>query len=100
MPLPFEYHPDAIAEATFAFDWYATQGNPTVAARFWEELVHARKAVSENPSTWTPYLSGTRCYLFRKFPYGLVYLVLDDSITGIAVCHLKRRPGYWRSRLS
>ncbi|WP_158563943.1 type II toxin-antitoxin system RelE/ParE family toxin [Jiangella anatolica] len=31
-----------------------------------------------------------------RFPYTVVYLVLDDTISVLAVAHDKRRPGYWR----
>lgn len=35
----------------------------------------------------------------RKFPYILIYAVEDenDQIQISAVCHQRRRPGYWRS---
>jgi hypothetical protein len=29
----------------------------------------------------------------------LVYIERGEKIIGIAVAHLKRRPGYWRKRL-
>jgi hypothetical protein len=34
-----------------------------------------------------------------RFPYRVVYLVVDDAIDVLAVAHAKRRPGYWRRRL-
>jgi hypothetical protein len=30
----------------------------------------------------------------------LVYIERGERIIGIAVAHLKRRPGYWRKRLT
>jgi plasmid stabilization system protein ParE len=94
----FEYHPDAIAEATEAYDWYAER-NETVAERFWEELRRARQMVTKDATSWSSYLHGTRCFLFDHYPYGLVYVERGEKIIGIAVAHLKRRPGYWRNRL-
>lgn len=35
----------------------------------------------------------------KRFPYRIVYVVIDDAIDVIAVAHAKRRPGYWRRRL-
>lgn len=95
--LPFEYHPDAIAEAIAAHAWYAEQSQHA-ADRFWKELVRARNMVTQRPQGWTPYYHGTRCFQLRKFPYGLVYVELPDKIVGLAVCHFRRRPGYWRKR--
>ena len=40
-----------------------------------------------------------RRLLVPKFPYGLLYRVEPERIYIIAVMHLHRRPGHWRSRL-
>ncbi len=95
----FEYHPDAILEAHHAFHWYAERSDQA-AEHFWEELVRARNLVSERPHSWTPYFHGTRCFKLRKYPYGLVFIEREDKIVGLAVCHFRRRPGYWRERLA
>ncbi|HEY4239314.1 MAG TPA: type II toxin-antitoxin system RelE/ParE family toxin [Kofleriaceae bacterium] len=34
----------------------------------------------------------------ERFPYRVVYLVIDDVIDVVAVAHAKRRPMYWRRR--
>jgi len=35
----------------------------------------------------------------RRFPYRVVYVVVDGAIDVVAVAHAKRRPAYWRRRL-
>ncbi len=35
----------------------------------------------------------------KRFPYRVVYIVVDDVIDVIAVAHAKRRPAYWRRRV-
>jgi len=40
----------------------------------------------------------TRRILLRRFPYQIVYRLKPDGIVVVAVAHLKRRPGYWKSR--
>jgi hypothetical protein len=35
---------------------------------------------------------------FNRFPYGLVYQVIDDEILILAVMHLHRYPTYWDHR--
>jgi plasmid stabilization system protein ParE len=94
----FEYHPEAVAEAAEAFQWYAAQSQDA-AERFWHELRRARELVTTRPEVWGPYYHGTRCFRLHRFPYGLVYITRDERIIGLAVAHLKRRPGYWRHRL-
>ena len=34
------------------------------------------------------------------FPYRILYFVEEDLLTVVAVAHSKRRPGYWRDRVS
>lgn len=94
----FEYHPEAVAEASEAHRWYAER-SPQAAKRFLAELTRARASVTETPSAWGQYFHGTRCFRFRRFPFGLVYAENGDLIIGLAVAHFKRKPGYWRNRL-
>ncbi len=42
---------------------------------------------------------GIRLALIRRFPYHLPFLVLPDRISVIAVAHVRRRPGFWGTRL-
>ncbi len=95
----FEYHPDAIQEAWEAFDWY-DERSERAAEEFWQELRRARESVMRHPQSWSSYLHGTRFFKLHRFPYALVYIERADRIIGIAVAHLKRRPGYWRKRLA
>jgi len=95
----FEFHPEAMIEAKEAADWYAERSLPA-SIEFKKELRFAEELVTEHPGSWSPYLHGTRILQLRRFPYGLVYVERSDRIVGIAVAHLKRRPGYWRKRLS
>lgn len=96
---PFEFHHEAILEARHAALWYKER-SAEAAAKFKDELRRAELAVRDAPSTWALYLHGTRRFVFSGFPYVLVYVERDDRIVGVAVAHLKRRPGYWRHRLS
>ncbi len=95
----FEYHPEAIKEAWEAFRWYHERSEQA-SENFWQELRHARQSVTEHPHLGGRYLQGTRCCRLKRFPYGLVYVEHADRVIGIAVAHLKRRPGYWRKRLA
>jgi toxin ParE1/3/4 len=35
----------------------------------------------------------------RRFPFGVVYVVIDDTLWVLAIAHTRRRPLYWRDRL-
>lgn len=91
------FHPDAVAEAQAAHRWYRDR-SPDAAAAFLAELDDCVAAITEAPERWPEYLAGTHRYLFKRFPFLLVYRVKDGSAQVLAVAHGRRRPGYWRDR--
>ena len=95
--LPIEFHPEAIAEAHEAREWYAERSE-AAAARFMDELDVAIDAIQRSPERMAKYLHGTQRYLLKRFPYILVFRITDELIEVIAVAHGRRRPGYWRRR--
>jgi toxin ParE1/3/4 len=95
----FDFHPEAILEAREALEWYEKRSRDA-ALKFKSQLRRAEDSVTRHPRSWMPYLLGTRCFKLEHFPYALVYIEREDRIIGIAVAHLKRRPGYWRKRLT
>ena len=97
-PRPIELHPQAIAEARDAREWYAERSS-VAAEAFMAELDVAIERICEAPDRWAIYLHGTRRYLMKRFPYLVVFRVTEDKLQVIAVAHAKRKPGYWRTRL-
>ncbi|MBI2194204.1 MAG: type II toxin-antitoxin system RelE/ParE family toxin [Planctomycetes bacterium] len=69
-----------------------------MAVAFMEELDHAARKILESPGLWPPYLFRTRRYLFRRFPFMVIYRKERGRILVIAIAHGKRKPGYWRGR--
>lgn len=49
---------------------------------------------------WPVYEEEYRRYLLNHFPYGLIYRIDSELIFIIAVTHLQRKPGYWKTRES
>jgi len=98
-PLPIEFHPDAIREATDTRLWYEER-SLQAASRFVEELDLAVSLAAAHPLRWAMDLNGVRYILFRRFPYALIYMVLDSRVIVIAVAHTRREPGYWLNRIS
>ncbi len=89
---------EASEEAEEARRWYRQRSGVAEAA-FLEELDHAIAVILDAPQRWPKHLAGTRRYVFRTFPYELVYVLENDVINVVAVAHEKRRPAYWRKRL-
>ena len=91
------FHPDAIAEGQAAYEWYRDR-NPSAANAFVAELDHAIRQIQDNSEGWPMHMHGTRKFLFRRFPYQVIYRIIEYTIQVIAVAHGRRRPGYWKSR--
>lgn len=67
-----EIHPEAIAEAQAANQWYRER-SASAADAYLSELDSAVEAIAENPELWPRYVHGTRRYIFQRFPFHLVY---------------------------
>ena len=94
---PLEIHPDAVAEAQAARQWYESRSDDAARA-FVAELDRGIESIRNAPELYPAYMHGTRCYLLRRFPYLLIYRVAPTAIQVVAIAHNRRRPGYWRSR--
>jgi len=90
-------HPEAIAEARAAREWYQAR-NAEVAKAFMAELDSAIEVIGEAPRQWPPYLARTRRYLLRRFPFFVVFREANNRVEILAVVHARRRPGYWLGR--
>ena len=93
-----EIHPEALAEAAAAVEWYGERSSRAPAA-FIEEIENAVESILDAPNRWPIYeLDCRRLPLFR-FPYFIVYREKSASLVQIvAVAHGRRRPGYWHAR--
>jgi plasmid stabilization system protein ParE len=90
---------EASEEIEDAANWYGRR-SPAAQISFLRDVDHAIAAIVDAPQRWTSYIDGTRRYIFRKFPYSMVYFVDEGTVLIVAVAHEKRRPGYWRGRLA
>jgi len=88
---------EASEEIEEAAKWYGRR-SPAAEAAFLRDLDDAVAAILDAPQRWTAFVDGTSRYVFRKFPYSLIYFVDEDVVVIVAVAHDKRQPGYWRGR--
>lgn len=89
-----EFHPEAETELENASNWYRERSD--LAARaFINEVVHALKRIAESPESWPQTRANERRFLFRRFPYSIIYRVREDEVFITAIAHQGRRPGYW-----
>jgi toxin ParE1/3/4 len=93
-----EFHPEAQDEFIRAARFYETQ-TEGLGLDFILTVQRTYERLLEFPASGLRFGGQLRRLLVPKFPYGLLYRVESERIYIVAVMHLHRRPGYWRSRL-
>lgn len=77
---------------------YYEEREPGLGEEFLQEAEQAARIATEHPAAGTPLSGGFRWLLTRRFHYALIYREGFGAIQVVAVAHLRRRPGFWRSR--
>ena len=95
--LSLDIHPEALAEARAARQWYQSR-SAEAAKAFLVELDIGIESIRTAPELYPPYLHGTRCYMLRRFPYLIVFRATSTNVHIYAIAHSRRRPGYWKGR--
>jgi|SRR5579862_467880 len=96
---PFRFHPEAREDFRDAIRRYRARS--TIASvEFRTTVSGAIRNVAHAPQLWPKFLQGTRRFVLHRFPFSLIYLDDHDVVTIIAVAHSKRKPGYWKHRIS
>jgi plasmid stabilization system protein ParE len=91
------FHPQAEAEMQAAAEFYETKRRG-LGADFIGEVERATEALVAYSRIGHRFSRRLRRVLVHRFPYGLLYRVDRDWIFVVAVAHVRRRPGYWRTR--
>ena len=63
------------------------------------EVLHALDRIKNFPKAWHPFTETPRRCQLRRFPYGIIYQILDTEILVIAVANLHRNPDLWKDRI-
>lgn len=102
--LDVRYHPEALAELRADVAWYEERGVGLgdlfeVAV---DDLVDTVLEWPESGAVWPGWDSSpvVRSRRVAGFPYRLVYFVHATELVVVALAHEKRKPGYWRDRLT
>ena len=93
------FHPAAGAEFDEAGRYYV-EINPDLGVRFFLEIERLIREVCADPQRFRKFDPPARRHFSTNFPYAIVFLDKPDCIWIVAVMHMKRSPGYWKSRLA
>jgi toxin ParE1/3/4 len=90
-------HPEALAEFQEATVYYENH-QPGLGEKFVAAVESAILTMVDRPTRWPLLESSVHRRLVRVFPYAILYHSDRKSIFILAIMHLHRKPGYWRSR--
>ena len=96
---PIRVHPEAQLQAEAAVEWYG-QRSRYAAGRLVVELRSALERIQQSPNEFPKLGFNARRKTLGRFPYIVVFRETTTEIEIVAVAHGRRRPGYWRERLS
>jgi len=96
-------HPEARLEFREAIAYYENclEG---LGLGFSREVYLSINSIAKTPLLWSKFSFNSRRFLTKRFPYSIIYQILEDSVLEnsvliVAVAHQSRKPGYWKGRL-
>lgn len=94
----YSFHTAARLEFLEAIGYYE-DCREGLGLEFAQEVYESINRFIQFPRAWSKLSEDTRRCLTSRFPYGLIYQILDEEILIIAVTQLNREPDYWKGRL-
>jgi toxin ParE1/3/4 len=91
------FHSLAEKELLDAVSYYEEQ-ETGLGLEYLGEVEHAVNFLMRYPEAGAKVKSSVRRLTLPKFPYSLLYRVLEEQIRVLAVAHHKRKPQYWVDR--
>lgn len=94
----YRFHPAALAEHLDQVAFYESQlrglGADYLAAfdRFIQQICSHPQAFAQIQKT------ALRRAVMKRYPFQLIYMVLENQVYILAIAHHKRRPSYWAIR--
>jgi len=98
--MKYSFHPKAKEEFLEAIDYYESRSTG-LGLEFANEIYSTIQRIIQLPTAWSKFSENTRRCLTKRFPFGVIYQVLEgkDEIIIIAVMQVNRKPGYWKKRV-
>ena len=95
--MKISFHPDAASEFEDAVSYYE-ECQAGLGLEFAEEVYSTITRIAEFPDAWSTMSANTRRCVTLRFPYGVIYRLITDTVHIIAIANLHRRPNYWKTR--
>lgn len=88
----------AAKELIEAQDWYKKEA-PGLGSRFRAAIDVSIERMAANPRQFPIVFKNARRALLRRFPYGLFFVIEDETLIVIACFHASRDPSQWQGRM-
>jgi len=88
---------EAKYELDETIEYYDLQ-SPGLGQQFLQEVINTLDRVASFPQAWHPLSENTKRCQTARFPYGLIYSILESEILIISVSNLHREPNHWKHR--
>ena len=89
---------EAKFELDEAIEYYDFQ-SAGLGQQFFQEVLNTLDRISSFPEAWHPLSKNTKRCQTTRFPYGLIYSILENEILIISVSNLHREPHHWQDRV-
>jgi plasmid stabilization system protein ParE len=91
------YRPAAGRDLDRAYAWYERE-RKGLGEEFLAAVFTTAKQILENPESYPVLHRQTRRALVHRFPYGLFYRIIGETIVVVACFHTSRNPTGWQRR--
>ena len=78
---------------------YYNVESPGLGDDFLLRFLNALERIRQYSEAWQRFSQNTRRCRVHRFPWGVIYQILESEILIVAVAHLHREPGYWQNRI-
>ncbi len=92
------FHRLAIDELNNAINFYEARQDG-LGLEFAEEVDSTIQRIFQYPLANSQISKNCRKCLTHRFPYGIIYQMLEEDILIVSIMHLNREPEYWHNRV-
>ena len=96
--MKYSFHPEAKEELLEAINYFE-ECRAGLGIEFSKEVFSTIQLIIHFPAAWSKFSENTRRCLTNRFPFGVLYQVIEEEVTIIAVMQLNREPDYWKKRI-
>ena len=83
-------HPLVVEEIREAKKFYNSKVDG-LGNHMFDEISNAIKLVEESPETWHTFHNNLHRFILRRFPFSIIYRIMDNEVQVIAFMHHRRK---------